>query len=187
MSTMTRPHSFSLRLCALAFAAFGAVAACEADPKTTTGSGLPKDKALSSLTDSERTAFCGSNSKALAAGVPADLGCRLFGALAALGANTDAEVKSMCQAAYDACVKMPPMPSSTPSTPAQCSVPATCTATVGEADACLQENIALFKMLPSCQELKKSDIDTMPGADPEPGPACKALDTKCKGAKLGGS
>ena len=184
MNTTNRPHSTSLRLCALAFAAFGAVAACEADPSTT--SGLPKDKPLSSLTDSERTTFCSNNTKAVQAGLPADFGCRLLAALSAAGGNTDAEVKAMCQETYDECVKTPLTPT-TPTTPAQCTVPSSCTATVGEAEACVSENIALFKMIPSCADLKKSDINLMPSGDPEPGPACKVVDMKCKGVKLGGN
>ena len=190
MNTTNRLHSTSLRLCALAFAAFGAVAACETDPKTTTGSGLPKDKALSSLTDSERTTFCSANASTVKAGLPADFGCRFAGAFAAALSMpaTDAEVKSVCQKAYDDCQKQPTQPPTgmMGMMGGSCTVPTTCTANVGEAEACVAEELALLKMLPTCAQLTKADINTM-GPDPEEGPACKVLTMKCAGAKLAGS
>ena len=147
--------------------------------------GLPADKPISTLTDAEITGLCSKfddfySKGAVATGLK-DFSCTFSGIFAALlgGADTDAAAQAACKTAYDACIAAPS------ETTSSCSKPsATCTATVGEVEACTNDSAKyvaqLGDLLPSCAELTLADLMDM-GADMTPAePAsCTTLEMKC--------
>ncbi|MBN1611407.1 MAG: hypothetical protein JW940_32535, partial [Polyangiaceae bacterium] len=94
---------------------------------------------------------------------------------------TDADLQAACKTAYDQCMQATPQ-----ATQKQCQQDATCTATVGEAEACyaagLKQGVELMKSMPSCdkitmQSLQPEDAGTSTTAQ-EPA-ECTAVSSKC--------
>ncbi|HXK17019.1 MAG TPA: hypothetical protein VNG33_04425 [Polyangiaceae bacterium] len=148
--------------------------------------GLPADKPLGTLTDAEAMQIC-SAVQTYFADSTKDLECRLAGLVAGLsGADTDAAAQAACQAAYDMCAGAPAMP-----TTGNCTKPSgTCTATVGELEACANDDKAIFAQLdmeiPSCATLKLTDLMGLGGGlTPPMEPAsCVTLDMKCPNSPM---
>ena len=90
-----------------------------------------------------------------------EFNCSFSGILAAAlgGADTDAAARAACKTAYDACIAAP-----AETTTSDCSKPTgTCTATVGEMEACANDSAKyigqLSSIFPSCAELTLADLD----------------------------
>lgn len=163
---------------------------------SSSASGVESGKGLSAVSDAERQKLCdymassmspSQQSTCLMAGVTAS-------AFIAIAPDaTDASLQSACQTLYDNCMQSAPQPVTTTET---CEpVDGTCTATVGEFEACGQELAAamegLYAVMPQCSALTVAYFqqDTeMPSSEPEisalssESAACSALQQKCPGA-----
>ncbi len=167
-------------------------------------SGVDEGKSLGSLSKDEVTKLCTAADSWAKDNVkidPAD-SCKLSGLLgiitiAAKGASaTDKDVQDACKAAYDQCLKAPSQTTTSMTSSAMCQAPpASCTATVGEYDACL-ESIpgyvkTIFDGIPSCDKLTKASLMDPNfaggGKTPEEPAACKTLESKCPTFKWTGS
>ncbi len=109
--------------------------------------------------------------------------------------STNATVQKACQDAYTACLKAPPDAGAddvdggtftSDCTTTQGDI-ATCSATVGQYTACVDELTSVFTdAFPPCNQLtvaKLSASTSDAGTDPTTsGPACTALDNACPGA-----
>jgi hypothetical protein len=108
---------------------------------------------------------------------------------ARVGATTDADIKLRCQQRYDECVAglaaqgdagAPRVSTTTCTKP-----PASCTATVGEYEACVNDTSAeydrVFGMVPTCSSLTLMSSAMLNSTNFRPmSPAsCQALSTKC--------
>jgi hypothetical protein len=140
-------------------------------------SGLDGSKRLGALTPQEQQAFCAAEEKFVKANpVVSMTACKLLALVGVLFSDpkTDTEARMLCQQGYDDCLAMPGM--------ANCdSQPATCTATVAQAEACLSAIPAFLASsaaaIPACNTLKLSDLQNATGGTTttmQP-PACKTL------------
>lgn len=93
---------------------------------------------------------------------------------------TDAQLQTACAEARDNCLTDPPTVTSTCN--AEDAPPATCTVTVGEAVACLNDVIAAidaaYAAIPDCTELTRALItehQMNPAEDPFDQPSCAGL------------
>jgi hypothetical protein len=63
--------------------------------------------------------------------------------------------------------------------------PSNCMATLAETEACLEESIdggkKVFSKIPQCTELTRASLNPGDSVDPESGPACRVMETKCPG------
>ncbi len=151
-------------------------------------SGLPGNRQLSSLNQSEQDQICKSAeahlTKALGDSKVTELGCRvgavIFAAIAP--AATDAELQAECKEVYDMCIK-----DKSGSVMGDCKIAdSTCKASVAELEACYTTMPAYFEALgsafPTCQQLTlqllMSSSAVMP---PMTSAACQALEAKCPG------
>jgi len=160
-------------------------------PATNSGSfssGLPEDKQLGALTDAEAEALCkrieGYFADDTTVGKNVDeFLCRFTSALTALFAapETDAALQSSCKSLYASCIASPTMSSGT------CEKPdATCTATVAEYEACMNDQLALLNQLgsavPSCDQITLSSSSTLLSGVGEAPASCQTLEAKCPSA-----
>jgi len=162
---------------------------------TSTGSfssGLPADKQLGSLTDAEKAALCQKLSDYFSQGTISksleEFTCRSSSALFALvlsGAQNDADLQTACKSAYEPCLSSPVMTSES------CKVSetgSTCTATVAEYDACMNDYAKsldqLITTFPTCDKLTLTSSSQI-FALSEPA-SCQTLQEKCPDAALPG-
>jgi hypothetical protein len=154
--------------------------------------GLPDDKPISSLTDAEVADLCSKIDAFYSEGKVADsledFSCRFAGMFAAAFSSpeTDAAARAACQPAYDDCLAAP-----SEVTTEKCMKPTgTCTATVGEVEACANDSAKALEQLasafPSCAELTLADLMSTEGEDPAPAdPAsCTTVEMKCPDAPM---
>lgn len=118
-----------------------------------------------------------------------EFGCRMRGNIGAALAP-EAERQQYCQALYDPCARAA---SPTASTGAQCTPPpATCSATVGELETCLNQMPEviddLLVVLPTCNQVNATTGNPIATALTKIPSSCQALNAKCAGwEKLPGS
>jgi hypothetical protein len=154
------------------------------DGDGTFSSGVPGSTRLSELSDRELDAFCERIEEFTTTPPVSTLSeeylCRVAGMLQAAfaGATTDAEARASCAATYDQC-----QASNTSST-TTCNRPSpSCTATVAEYEACMNDMPGYLEdtleVLPTCETLTLADItsDTLPV--PETPASCVTLQEKC--------
>jgi hypothetical protein len=142
-------------------------------------SGLDGSKKVNALTPQEQQTFCSVAEKFVKANPVVSTGpCKLLALLGvAFGSpQSDAQAQMLCKQTYDECVAMAGATS-------KCEQPpATCTATVAQAEACLSAAPAWLASstaaIPACNTLKLSDVNSKSGGMstelPKPA-ACKAL------------
>ena len=147
---------------------------------------VPSSQQLGSLSDADTTKLCNdikSYQTSLNSQLKA-LSCKtsgLFGAAFAQPA-TDAEAQSACKTAYDKCVAAP---AQSDGDDACTPPPASCTATVGELTACMNDLpgyiTSASNAIPSCASLKLSDLmSTTDPSDSVKEPAsCTSYEAKC--------
>src|SRR6187431_1778379 len=158
-------------------------------PSTSSGnysSGVAGDKQLSSLSDQEVAGLCKKLGDYFTTGPVGkdlqDFSCRFAGLFAGFAAQSDAELRAACKTTYDACKAAPTKTEST------CGKPeASCTATVAEYDACVNDSVkalaALEGALPSCDKLTLAFLNSSdPGMSSDPPASCTILDSKCPSA-----
>jgi len=156
-------------------------------------SGLPGDKQLGSLTDDEAAALCKKLSEYFADGSAVsksfeEMTCRLGSVVLATlgGPATDAALQASCKGFYDSCVAAPTMNSES------CGkADASCTATVGEYEACVNDSVKQIGQLgtavPACDKLTLSSAATVFAGGASTSPAsCQAVSTKCPNAPTAG-
>jgi hypothetical protein len=159
-------------------------------PATNSGtfsSGVPKDKQLGSLTDDEAAALCKKLSDYFADGSAVsnsfeEVTCRVTSVLSAAlfgGSGTDAALQASCKTFYDTCVASP-----TTSSESCKKADATCTATTGEYEACVNDSVAQISQLgsavPTCDKLTVASATALftGGATASPA-SCEAVSAKC--------
>jgi hypothetical protein len=126
--------------------------------------------------------------------------CRAVGAfVASIGLTdqtTDAQVQASCQIGYNLCKSMPPdagVSFDAGSTTATCSMATapggTCTATVDQYTACVNETAnATNNLFPPCNQLTRAKVEMLAGGDAGAtamGPACTAFQAACPGVSMG--
>ncbi|MEI9942570.1 MAG: hypothetical protein WDO69_35600 [Pseudomonadota bacterium] len=149
-------------------------------------SGVSGDKQLGALTDQEFQGVCKNLSDYFSSGAVGkgfeEFTCRFEGLLAGVAAQTDAELQAACKATYDQCVAAPTTTTET------CTKPdASCTATVAEYDACVNDSAkaltTLANSIPSCDKLTMASLGMIAVDDSTATPAsCTTLQTKCPSA-----
>ena len=155
----------------------------------TFSSGLPGDKVLGTLTDDESAALCKKISDSFADGTTVaksveDFTCRFSSILSALFMTpaTDAALQAQCKSMYDTCIAGPSTSTET------CKKPdATCTATVAEYDACVNDQLKalsqLGNILPTCDKITLASASTLlTGSGTETPASCQTVETKCPSA-----
>lgn len=133
------------------------------------GGSVDSGKQLSELSGDEANALCSS----IEAGVDLDAAQRLSCAFAAAFSSMD---EASCQTAFDACLAEP-FEAEESDCPVENEIDDSCTATVAELEACVDEVNAALKSVAdgfSCAE--ELDLTAL-----EPGEACTAFDEKCPG------
>jgi hypothetical protein len=162
----------------LALAAIGAT--CGGDGSTFS-SGLDKGAELGSLSAGDAQKVCESLStwmKDNLAGDIKEMSCRLAGFTASQIASS-AQKQTACTTAYDQCMKQP----AESSEPTDCNKPsASCKATVGELEACINEISPFMKQVfgsfPSCAQIASGSAPTPP-TNLQPPASCTSLQSKC--------
>jgi hypothetical protein len=168
----------------LALAAIGAT--CGGDGSTFS-TGLSKEAELGGLSSGDAQKLCESFNEWMKNNLSADLkemSCRTegFSASADVGA---AQKQAACTTAYDQCMKQP----AESSAPVSCDKPsATCKATVGELESCVNEIGPLMRQVvlgafPDCAQIAAGRVP-MPPASLQTPAACTALETKCDDVDL---
>jgi hypothetical protein len=183
-----------------------AAGACNEDEPKAFSPGVDRNKPLGMVTPAEAQAICSATQAwsrdAVAQEKQRLLACRVTAIAAALGVglgggggggggglgNVDqAQLQATCKVAHDTCLAAPEPGNE----PLMCdSFPASCTATVGEYEACLAEVPAFvdrtLPSLPTCETLNLIAIlglANLANTLPEP---CKTFQMKCQGASIGG-
>jgi hypothetical protein len=149
-------------------------------------SGVSGQKQLGSLTDQEFQGLCKKLSDHFSTGTIGqgveEFTCRFAGLFAGATAQSDAALQAACKSAYDQCIAAPTTTEET------CTKPdATCTATVAEYDACINDAakalVALGNVLPACDKLTLTSLEMIDlGEETEQPASCKVLETKCPSA-----
>jgi hypothetical protein len=159
--------------------------ACGSDGFST---GLPPDKGLGTLTPAEATKLCSSTATFVQA--KADAATCQFTALVAGVARgkTDAEARTICKTELDQCLAR--ATGTGGGGPVNCPAPpASCTATVGEYEACLNDRASSYDKalasLPTCETVTRSSSSFPTTAPTVTTPAsCTTAQRKCLGFSL---
>jgi len=149
-------------------------------------SGVDTSKRIDALSVSEAQEICQSSTDYvdgyIESGQYQEFICRLFGLGVAVQV-ADAPLDT-CKSQYDMCMKQVTV---TAAPNADCSAPASCSATVGDLEQCLNDQATSINSLdlPSCADadfstLTQDSLDAMASSiDPS---SCKTLDSQCEGA-----
>jgi hypothetical protein len=152
---------------------------------TSTGSGfssgLPDASTLDTLSPEELVGLCEASQEYLeksASVAKATEGlCRYGGAFLAVlfEVETDAELRQLCAESYAECI-------AEPLEQEPCAMTSTCTATVAEFEACIDDYPALlasFDRIPACAELTLDDLAEVAEFMPDTPAGCASLWEKC--------
>jgi len=155
---------------------------------------VPGNKSIASLTPSEQGQLCHDFDQWSQTSLQPTL-CKTDAVLAAaFGAAfdsslTDAQLQMSCTQAYNECLTSDQSADAGATSSCQMGVSdPTCTATVSEITACLNDQTAAIAQassaLPSCGSLTRASLNAAAGSDADAGaseePAsCKTVDTKC--------
>ena len=151
-------------------------------------SGLAGDKVLGSLTEAEAAGLCKKLSDYFSDDGPVgksveDFSCRFSSALTALFTNpkTDAALQASCASLYATCTAAPTTTTET------CSKPdASCTATVAEYDACVNDQLdsldQLLSSVPACDKLTLASAATFFSGATQATASCETVQAKCPSA-----
>jgi hypothetical protein len=154
--------------------------------------GVAGNKPLNTLSDAEVATLC-KNADAYFSSSPdiKEANCRTAGVFAvaftaSVGA-TDKQLQDACQTVYNQCIKAPASSSGGDggTSNGTCNKPpASCTATVDQMTACLNELTATLKnSVPACNTLTVASLGASAnppdGGSDTTGPACKAYEAAC--------
>jgi hypothetical protein len=168
-----------------------AVVACGggSEPATFNPSG-PGSTPINQLSAADATKLCTEEltheENAFSPASEAEYTCRAEGydavGLAATDTSTDAEIQAFCKVGYDACKSNPPAPPAGAPIATVCADAmaqvTTCTATVDQYAACVNERFALVpKLIVPCNQLTRAKLlEIVLTAD---GPACQTFAAAC--------
>lgn len=154
-------------------------------------SSVDSSKQLGSLTQQEATQYCNDvnayASKELSADDIKKATCTFSAALGTIGAKSQDDAKSKCEAAYTQCLSAPAeqQPTGNSCATASLDVVKGCTATVAELDQCEADQIAGLKALaakgdpcPSVQFGADASAGTSSSSSSQP-TSCASLQQKC--------
>ena len=156
------------------------------DGSGTFSSGVDTSKRVDALSASEAQEICQSSADYvddyIKSGEYEEFICRLFGLGVAVQV-VDSQLDT-CKSQYDMCIKQVTV---TVAPSADCTVPASCSATVGDLEQCLNDQDMSISStnIPTCSEVDFStftqdSLDAMTsGLEPS---SCKMLDSQCDGA-----
>ena len=161
---------------------------CGGDDKdngTAVNTGLDDSKVVGSLTQAEFKQFCDGLGAADKNAFSKEDGCKSAGYLtalmaAAMGGAADADLQAACKQMYDQC-----MQATQQTTQKACQQDASCTATVGEAEACYAAGLKAaadgMKGMPSCSAITAQMFqqDAGTASTPEEPAECTAVSSKC--------
>ncbi|MFZ6179278.1 hypothetical protein [Nannocystis pusilla] len=162
--------------------------ACKEDGATahSTISDLPANKKVSELSTAEQEQLCEATATYSAHEIEADEIRRAVCSLQGIVLSSTLHDGSVdaCITARDECLAAPEKPAHVESDERTCAIDwSTCKTTVGELDACIEEvvtELKSFYMELDCGNIGKYK-DEMPSKEPEPGEACRRVQTKCPG------
>lgn len=156
---------------------------------------VPASTNLGSLTSAQATQLCADLSKFTNGAFSNELGtftCNSLAVVSAIGASTDAAAQAACKMAESSCKATPTMP-----TMSTCMAPnsTTCTATVGDLEACLNDITKTFATLgasiPACATLTVAQVTAFLASEQDGGTAglvepasCVTFDTKCPDSSM---
>jgi hypothetical protein len=168
---------------------------------------VPASTPLNKLSTSQAMQLCTDTGTYLTSSIAAEISsptfeCQVVGVEVATlsfdpSSSTNATVQKACQDAYDACLKAPPdagaddVDAGAGTFTSDCTTTqgelATCSATVGQYTACVDELTLVFTdAFPPCNQLTVAEVSASTsdaGTDPtSSGPACTALNKACPGA-----
>jgi hypothetical protein len=145
-------------------------------------SGAPASTPANQLSDSQVKAFCDSAARAGAAAFGTQDAkqalCGFSGYFLSLASGGSGDAAGVCKMAYDECLKAPAETSTS-----TCEKPsATCTATIGEIEACLNDSMAqvsqMLEALPGCDDVGKPLDGAAPTEQQSPA-SCQVVQQKC--------
>jgi hypothetical protein len=155
---------------------------------------VPGNKSIASLTPSEQAQLCHDAEQWSQTSLQPSL-CKTSAVLtAAFGAAvdssvSDAQIQMSCTQAYNECLTSGQSPDAGATSSCQMGLSdPTCTATVAEMTACLNDESAALAQetsaLPSCGSLTRASLNTATGSDSDAGAAdepasCKIVNMKC--------
>ncbi len=145
------------------------------DPGDTFDTGLPEDKKLSEVTEADAATACASFD-AQSVNFEEDFknfACFFGGVFTALFTDKS---PATCEASVEQCLQEEPEEDDQ-----ECVFePTDCEATVGEMEACVNEQFAAIKAFNATFDCAEALAEANPEANPlEPGPLCQAVQEKC--------
>jgi hypothetical protein len=164
-----------------------AIAATCGGDGSTFSSGVDKGSELGSLSSGDAQKLCTALNDWMKNNLSAqikEMSCRVAGlAASGFGGSSAAQKQAACTTAYDQCMKQP---EETDSTGDCTKPPATCKATVGELEACVNDFMPLMQQFvssfPTCQQLS-SGTGSVP-TNLQPPQSCTAFQSKCQDLDL---
>lgn len=169
-----------------------ALASCGDEAETTTlDTGIPGDRTLNDLSESEAQDLCqAAESAAADFSAEAQEGlCALTGALAgAFGAIGGGDPVPLCEQTRQECNNQPPQPIE--GTCDVSTVPETCDVTVAELETCYDESLAAIRAVfdevanASCSELLDENAAPISGEIETPA-SCANIESRCPGLNAG--
>jgi hypothetical protein len=174
------------RLVVAGLACAAMAATCGGDGSTFS-SGVNKDAELGNLSSDDAQKLCQSLQTWMKDNFTAqikEVSCRTTGFLAARLASGMAQKETICTTAYDECMKRS---EETPIAGSCDKPPASCKATVGEFETCINEISPLMNQVlsafPTCKQVA-AGATPMPPANLMPPASCTSFQTKCPGLDL---
>lgn len=160
------------------------LAGCSSSSKSITS--LDSDKTLSSLTTKERRQYCEDRTHYVSSRVSPDDRRKIKCAAAAsevgsTGASAVGKAKAVCQTVYQTCMSLPPPEPSSPCEGFPASA-ADCTATVGDANACAEDQADALEKLASGADATCSRVGQtrrQMSQAPETSDACSRVQLLC--------
>ena len=157
----------------------------------TAGPSAPATQTIESMSATEAKSYCSEVFAYQTSKVTPDdakrASCGIGSLFTVIGATSDADAQAKCKAAYDACLAKPSEPADAGPASDPCAdfptKAASCKGsglTVGEYNACMDEQIASFKLLADpaiCNSAKVSGGPTSSAGSPK----CDAVKAKCPG------
>jgi hypothetical protein len=154
--------------------------------------GLPESALVSALSPDDWNVFCAAFDAARRKDPVEDCHRQAFAETRNVATDgTEADVRATCQARYDACVRDIRPPARNSGICQFGPIGPDCTASVGEAEACLKEGVARRReeaaKVPDCTEVTLEQAMTLAGtasmgeAEILALPSCQNFNTKCPG------
>jgi hypothetical protein len=154
--------------------------------------GVPGDKPINQLTPAETQTICGNLEGTFLSASFLDERCQAEAIALVIEFDTnatDSQLPTDCVRAHASCQTQAGMGADGGAAATCAPFGATCTATVNQLSACVDEFLATFRALdvPVCDQLTRAKVDAVQAAttvNPTTGPACQAYAAACPDAKI---